>query len=139
MRFCALNLKNGQSSVDLYELILYSILKLFLNFVELDPLYLLLTKLCNIYFPVNYRVACQSQSQPSKSLVTKTTQFQLVKIRPNKSSRPEVFLGKVLLKICSKFQENIPRRNVISIKLICNQIEIALRHGCFSVNLLRIF
>ena len=32
-----------------------------------------------------------------------------------------------------------PCRSVISIKLFCNFIEIALRHGCFPVNLLHIF
>ena len=54
-----------------------------------------------------------------------------------RSSHPEVFLGKGVLKICSKFTEH-PSRIVISIKLPCNFIEIALRHGC-SVNLLLIF
>ena len=34
-----------------------------------------------------------------------------------RSSRPEVFLGKVVLKICSKFTGERPCRSVISIKL----------------------
>ena len=46
-----------------------------------------------------------------------------------RSSRPEEFLVKGLLKICSKFTgEQFP----------CNFIEITLRHGCPPVNLLLI-
>ena len=54
-----------------------------------------------------------------------------------KSSRPEVFLRKGFLKICSKFTREHPCRRTISIKLLCNFIEIALRHGCSPVNLLQ--
>ena len=46
-----------------------------------------------------------------------------------KRSHPEVFLRKGVLKICSKFAGEHPRRNAISIKLHSNFIEIALRHG----------
>ena len=46
-----------------------------------------------------------------------------------RSSRPEVFLEKGVLKICSKFTGKDPCRSVISIKLQCNFIEITLRHG----------
>ena len=42
-----------------------------------------------------------------------------------RSSHPQVFLGKGVLKICSKLQSNF--------------IEVALRHGCSPVNLLYIF
>ena len=56
-----------------------------------------------------------------------------------RSSDPEVFLGKGVLKICSKFTGEHPRRNVISIKLLCNFIDIKLRHGCSPVNLLHVF
>ena len=52
-----------------------------------------------------------------------------------RSSLPNVFLGKGILKICNKFTE-YPCRSVISIKLQSNVIEIALRHGCPPVNLL---
>ena len=48
-----------------------------------------------------------------------------------RSSHPEVFLENGVLKICSKFTGEQPYPSVISIKL--------LRHGCSSVNLLRIF
>ena len=56
----------------------------------------------------------------------------------NKSSRTEVFLGKGVLKTCSKFTGEFPCRSVISIKLLCNLIEIKIQHGCSSVNLLHI-
>ena len=52
-------------------------------------------------------------------------------LRLFRSSPSEVFLGKNALKICSKF--------VISIKLLCNFTEIALRHGWSLVNLVHIF
>ena len=59
--------------------------------------------------------------------------------RYSKSSRPGLFLGKGALKICSKFTGERPYRSVISIKLLCNLIEIEIRHGCSFVNLLYIF
>ena len=46
-----------------------------------------------------------------------------------------MFLGKVVLIICSKFTGDHPCRKAISIKLL---IEVALWHGCFPVNLLHI-
>ena len=49
-----------------------------------------------------------------------------------RTSRPEKFLRKD-----SKFTEHSCRSG-ISIKLLCNFIEIALRHGCSPVNLLYI-
>ena len=57
----------------------------------------------------------------------------------NRSSRPEVFQEKGVLKICSIFTREHPCRSAISIKLQSNFIEITLRHGCSPVNLLRIF
>ena len=49
----------------------------------------------------------------------------------------------VLRKRCSenmsKFTGEHPSRSVISIKLLCNFIEITLRHGCSLANLLHIF
>ena len=56
-----------------------------------------------------------------------------------RSSHPEVFLEKGILKICSKFTAEHPCRCVISIKLLCNFIEITLRHRYSPVNLLHIF
>ena len=52
-----------------------------------------------------------------------------------RSSRPEVFLRKSALKICSKFTGEHPCRSAVSIKLLCNFIKIVLRHGCSLVNL----
>ena len=56
-----------------------------------------------------------------------------------KSSHPWVFLGKGVLKMCSKFRGECPRQSLISIKLLCKFIEIMLQHGCSPVNLVHIF
>ena len=56
-----------------------------------------------------------------------------------RSSRLEVFLVKGVLNIRSKFTGEHPCRIVISIKLLCNFVEITHRHGCSPVNLLHIF
>ena len=56
-------------------------------------------------------------------------------IRYFRSSRPEVFLGKSALKICSKFTGEHPCRSAIWKKLLFNFYEIALSHGCSPVNL----
>ena len=62
----------------------------------------------------------------------------------SRGSPPEVFLGKGVLKLSSKSKGEHPCRSAILIKLQSNFIEsnfieIALRHGCFPVNLLHIF
>ena len=56
-----------------------------------------------------------------------------------RSSHPEVFLGKGVLKIRSKFTAEHTCRSVISVKLLSNFIEIFFRYGCFPVNVLDIF
>ena len=56
-----------------------------------------------------------------------------------RSSLTEVFLGKGVLKICSNFTGEHPCQSVISIKLLCNFIEIIVWHTCSPVNLLHIF
>ena len=56
-----------------------------------------------------------------------------------RSSPPQVFLRKTVLKIYSKFIGEQPCGSVISIKLQSNFIEITLRHVCSPVNLLHIF
>ena len=56
-----------------------------------------------------------------------------------RDSPAEVFLGKSVLKICSKFTGKHPCQSVIWIKSLCNFIEIALWHGYSPVNLLHIF
>ena len=65
--------------------------------------------------------------------------FVVVVVVTFRSSRPEVFLRKGVLKICKKFTGEHPCRSVISIKLLCNFIEITFWHGCSPVNLLYIF
>ena len=54
-----------------------------------------------------------------------------------RSSHPEVFLGKGVLKIYSKFIR-IPMPKCDLIKLLCNFIEITPWHGCSPVKLLHI-
>ena len=51
-----------------------------------------------------------------------------------RNSHPEVFKRK-RVKICSKFKVEHPCGSVISIKLLCNNIEIALRDRCSPANL----
>ena len=51
-------------------------------------------------------------------------------------SPPEVFLGKDVLKIYSKFTGENPHRRVISIKLLCNFIEITLQHESSPVKMM---
>ena len=55
-----------------------------------------------------------------------------------RSSPPKVFLGKGVLKICSKFTYTVEHlcRSLISINLL---IKITHRHCCSPVNLLHIF
>ena len=50
-----------------------------------------------------------------------------------------MFLGKGALKICSKFTGEYPCQSVILINLQRNFIEITLRRGCSTVNLMHIF
>ena len=59
--------------------------------------------------------------------------------KTSRSSPPEIFLGKFVLKICSKLTAEHPYQSVISIKLLCNFIEMTLRHGCSPVSMLHIF
>ena len=59
--------------------------------------------------------------------------------KKNRSSRPEVFIGKDVLKICSKCTGEHLCRSAISVMLLCNFTEIELWHGCSAVNLNHIF
>ena len=51
----------------------------------------------------------------------------------SRSSRPQVLIGKGVLKISSKFIGEHSCRSVISVKLLCNFIEITLWHECSPV------
>ena len=62
--------------------------------------------------------------------------FYFLKFRSN---HPDVFLWKGVLKISSKSTGEHPCQSGISIKLLCNFIEITLWHGCSPLNLLHIF
>ena len=57
----------------------------------------------------------------------------------SRSNHLEVFLGKGVLKICSKCTGEHPCPSAISIKLQNSFIEITLRDGCSPVNLMHIF
>ena len=57
----------------------------------------------------------------------------------SRSSPPDVFLGKGVLKKYSKFTGDHPRRSAVLRKSQSNFIEIAPRHGCFFVKLQHIF
>ena len=65
--------------------------------------------------------------------------FVLLFVVKSRSNPPDVVLGNGVLKICCKFTGKHPYRSAVSIKLRCNFIEIAFRHGCSLVNLLHIF
>ena len=65
--------------------------------------------------------------------------LQVLFWKDRRSCHLEKFLGKGVLIICSKFTGEHPCRSAFSIKLLCNFIEIAPRHGCSPVNLLHIF
>ena len=65
--------------------------------------------------------------------------YLLQNIKSIRSSRPEMFLGKGVLKICSKFTGEHPCGRVILIQLQSNFIEITLRFGRSLVNLLYVF
>ena len=55
------------------------------------------------------------------SLISKPTEGSIIRVVIfDRSSRPEVLLGKGVPKIRSKFTEEHPYRSVISAKLLCN-------------------
>ena len=93
------------------------------------------------YLLVKMRYTAEVQQFRINSIVNKQEQpkLQVFTSETFRSSHPEVFLGKGILKICSKFTGEHPCRSVISIKLLCRFIEITLRHGYSPVNLLQIF
>ena len=63
-------------------------------------------------------------------------EMQVMYIR---SSHPELFLGKGVLKICSKITEDRQCWYAVLIKLLCHFIEITLQHWCSPVNSRHIF
>ena len=90
-----------------------------------------------LFFP-NSTTLAQSQHG------TPWSQFAELYLRPCqaaiiRSSHQDVFLGKGVLKIYSKFTVEHPCQSMISIQLLCNLTEIELWHWCSPVNLLHIF
>ena len=72
-------------------------------------------------------------------LIEINLEFRCLWIGYCRSSLPEVFSGKSVLKICSIFTGEHAYWSMILIKLQSNFIEITLRHGCSPVNLLYFF
>ena len=70
----------------------------------------------------------------SENLVTMDKAFNKNWHETQFGSHPEVFLKKGVLKICRKFTGEHRCGSVISRKLLCNFIEIALQHRCSPVN-----
>ena len=62
----------------------------------------------------------------------KNSQYQFRTLMNNRSIHPDVFLGKGVLNICSKFTAPMLKREF-------NKVAFALQHGCCLVNLLHIF
>ena len=84
-------------------------------------------------------IECKFIGVKSKGSSLRSLSRVLLMAVMGRNSRPEVFLGKGVLEICSKFTGEYPCRSVITIKLQSNFIEITLRHGCSPENLLFIF
>ena len=112
-------------------------------------------RLWNMSFPVNFRKFLRIPFLTEHLWWLPLHQFEIEKIgivrfqiilwnfavfvKSYRSSPPYVFLGKEVLKICSKFTGKPPCQSVISMKLLCKFTEITLRHGYFPLNLLHIF
>ena len=65
--------------------------------------------------------------------------ISFIEVAEYRSRPPELFLGKSVLKMCTKCTGEHPWESVISIKLVWNFNEIALQHRCSPVTLLHIF
>ena len=76
-----------------------------------------------------------------KSWETRTFEVPLISYyaRSSKAAGQKCYWEKVFWKYAVNLQENTPCQSVISIKLLWNFIEIALRHGCSPAPLLHIF
>ena len=74
------------------------------------------------------------ENKANECLVITSTSANENKWITGRSSRPEVFTEKGVLKKCNKFTGEDPCRSMISVKLLCSFIEITLRHECSLVN-----
>ena len=87
-----------------------------------------------IYILMTIYIYTYIDRQIDRQITQKNAQ-QLTHFR---SSRTEVLLGKGILKMCCKYTGEHPCESVISIKQLCNFIEIEHQHRCSPVNLLHI-
>ena len=62
----------------------------------------------------------------SEANETKNLNFLTEEVFSFKNSRPDVFLRKSVLEICSKFTGKHPCQSVVSIKFFCSFIELHL-------------
>ena len=83
---------------------------------------------------VMFRVVFRTLPNSKNVLFSKNSLSLFLQKSLSKSSHPEVFLGKGVLKICSKFTGEHPCWSAISMKL-----QITLGLGFSPVNLLHIF
>ena len=88
------------------------------------------------FYKDNSRICCQIKISPG--FFSLFIFFFCITIEIVRSNHSEVFLGKGVLKICSKFKGKHTWGSVISIKLQSNFIEITLWHRCSPVNLMHI-
>ena len=114
-------------------------LQTFLQWLKCSGHLLYFTK--NYQFAINHLQCSISKAHDFKKIVECKDSFNectllllviaAARNHPFRSSRPEMFLRKGVLKICSKFPGEHPCRS--------NFIEVALRHGCSPGNWLHIF
>ena len=103
-----------------------------------------LGKILSTYKMVDSLYVCETSLFKSVSVkitdrkILMTVSNFTMHLRAIRRSHPEVFLGKGVLKICSKFTGEHLCWRAISIKLLYNFVEITLWHGCSLVNLLHI-
>ena len=71
--------------------------------------------------------------------ITTNQHISSLRRRRHRTSRPDVLLGKGVLKICCKSTGERACQSVILINLQRNFIEITLRHMCSPVSLMHIF
>ena len=94
-------------------------------------------ELVNYYHKELHLGCCSSPRSASvKVLVTMVDQSFQELYLGEKNSPQEMFFEKSVLKICSKFTGEHPRRSEVSIELLCNFIEITLQRKCSLVRLL---
>ena len=82
----------------------------------------------------SYRCGVTAKAKMKDKVLVAEKQLTL-----SRSSYPEVFLRKNVLRICNRFTREHPYRSVISIKFQSNFVEITLRQVGSPVNLLHIF